>query len=914
MVPPVPPVDVAVLGGGHAGVEAAVAASRLGLTVALISPHGFDSVGLLSCNPSIGGSGKSHLVCETDACGGLIGRAADIAAVHWRVLNVSRGPAAWAPRVQLDRVCFSRCVRRLLFVFSSIMVIDAAAEEILTEQQRSQQDQQASQQQRVWGVKLTDGSELQASAVVVAAGTFLDAAVAIGSCKAAGGRMHSVAESAATAQRSQGPQQQYQQQQQLPIQAIADVEPSAKGLAASLQKLGLRTAYFKTGTPARLLGSSIDFEKLQRQPSDPTPRPFSAVHTPQQMRARRGGWIDCFLGKTSDKTREIVQQYAHTLPRHREDDGRGVGPRYCPSIANKVRLFPHNPFHIVWLEPEDSSLSIIYPGGLSGAFPPAVQQELLHSIPGLERAKPIRYAYDVEYLVVRGTDVAHNLEAKTVGGLFLAGQVLGTTGYEEAAALGLLAGWNAGLYAIAQRKPTPVKRSKHEPLAPETAESAASFSSTSEAGGSRRNGSLHELPRCVILNPAKSMTGAVAEQLTARDAIEPLRAFAARVTSRLSMRCDNAQERMLSEVLHGHLFHEDHPRVKRARRRVADVKALVELIRQFELPASRWRVLINRAMYTLEEQQEQQDIARQDSAKTTFSGTGAARQPGPVVSAAAPVADRQHMAYVRFIEAPPNLLLLGLRCWESAVGNGGRRWSAAQLLAALPPALAKLEQGGPDTAESQTTDTPQGSFVNATNEKNNALGDNGVFDYRALNPSVQRGKEERQQGRDCVALQLLVALILDELTRQYSSSSSNGWGNASAARTGEWAQREYFDLLNQQGESCLLSLLFRCLSPSVGGHIASTVYAEVRYSFYFQREAREVAATESDDIIPTDLSMAKYPFLCREELDCLRRFHPRTFKEAARLGCLRPASALQLMRSKRLSQSKNTAVQEQHGQ
>lgn len=236
-LPPLSPVDIAVLGGGHAGVEAAVAASRLGLNTAILSPHGFGSLGLLSCNPSIGGSGKSHLVSETDACGGLIGRAADIAAVHWRVLNVSRGPAAWAPRAQIDRACFSRCIRRFVSAFPSISVIDGAAEEILTDRQNEQQHQR----KRVWGVRLRDGRELEAHAVVVAAGTFLDAAVAVGRSRAAGGRMHSLAEASKEVPGRQ------QQDLSLPP-AISDLEPAAKGLAASLRELGLKTAYFKTGT------------------------------------------------------------------------------------------------------------------------------------------------------------------------------------------------------------------------------------------------------------------------------------------------------------------------------------------------------------------------------------------------------------------------------------------------------------------------------------------------------------------------------------------------------------------------------------------------------------------------------------------------------------------------------------------
>ncbi|CDJ43383.1 glucose inhibited division protein A, putative [Eimeria tenella] len=335
--------DVVVVGGGHAGVEAGLAAARVGAPACVVTPGGPGAPGALACNPSVGGSGKSQLLQEADACGALLGRAADLAAVHWRVLNLSRGPAAWAPRAQLDRRRFAACMQRFAAALPGLVFLDAAAEDILTEPAPQQQQQQQQQRrQRVCGVRLADGREIRAAAVVLAAGTFLDAAVAVGSSKVAGGRMHSAAEAAAAADprhplrlQQQQQQRQQQQQQQLPP-AICNVEPAAKGLAKALHRLGLQTTYFKTGTPARLLGSSVDFSKLERQPSDPTPRPFSGVHTPEQLRRRSKLWVNCFVGHTNKKTSEIVKLHLQSLPQHRGDQGRGVGPRYCPSIANKV--------------------------------------------------------------------------------------------------------------------------------------------------------------------------------------------------------------------------------------------------------------------------------------------------------------------------------------------------------------------------------------------------------------------------------------------------------------------------------------------------------------------------------------------------------------------------------------------------
>ncbi|OEH74719.1 glucose inhibited division protein [Cyclospora cayetanensis] len=1035
------PFDVAVLGGGHAGVEAAVAASRLGLRVALISPGGMASVGVLSCNPSIGGSGKSHLVCEVDACGGLLGRAADIAAVHWRVLNVSRGPAAWAPRVQLDRRRFAGCMRRFLRAFQpSLTVVDAVAEDVLTET-TGQQPQDTAQggwlqqrrQQRVCGVRLKGGAELEASAVVVAAGTFLDAVVAVGSSRAEGGRMHSRAEAAVAenAAALQKPMQRARHHQQPLPDAICDVEPAAKCLAASLQRLGLHMTHFKTGrlpgikraewrscealgrlqlwvplavlaassesfllygadtpaaicnraccycccagTPARLLGTSIDFSRLQRQPSDPTPRPFSGAHTPEQLRRRREAWIECYIGRTTDQTKKIVLEHLKSLPVHLGDDGQGVGPRYCPSIANKasnIRQFPNNSSHVIWLEPEDPQMTVVYPGGLSGAFPPAVQQQLLQSITGLEAAQMLRVAYDVEYLVVQGTDVKEALEAKAVQGLFLAGQVLGTTGYEEAAALGLLAGWNAGLFARAQKArfrkapysdishtatpalaaasadergggavgsayaatlpnsssaetaacppPASSSRLKHSKLV--ECQSTHTAASSLNLGTTASSVASPCLPECVVLDSRASMAGALAEQLTSRNATEPLRAFAARVPSRLSVRCDNAAERLLPRVLHGGLLPQHHPKVTRARKKMENVQRLVDLIRNFELPATQWASRVSEAIAALRRKVQLSQLgasaASAAAAADTVTLTGAAAkaaqageeetlvapQRGPLTSAAplpAEGAAVSRAVHAERIKAPASLLLLGLESWQLAVGKGHRRWTAAQLLAGLPPALAKLEQPNTSCRSTALPEASQEGHRVDANEQNAAQrkppsSTSPTIDGFSERPISALGgpQEHPHLGRDCVALQLLVSLMLDELMGSKGNAASSSLAFGGLERVPERADG------GEEANAAVL-LLQQCLCPSFGSSIASSVYAEVRYSFYFRREEREAEAAQSDHPIPEDLGREQYPFLCLEEIDCLRRYRPRTFREAARLGCLRPASLLQLIRRSR---------------
>ncbi|XP_026192232.1 uncharacterized protein LOC34621492 [Cyclospora cayetanensis] len=887
------PFDVAVLGGGHAGVEAAVAASRLGLRVALISPGGMASVGVLSCNPSIGGSGKSHLVCEVDACGGLLGRAADIAAVHWRVLNVSRGPAAWAPRVQLDRRRFAGCMRRFLRAFQpSLTVVDAVAEDVLTET-TGQQPQDTAQggwlqqrrQQRVCGVRLKGGAELEASAVVVAAGTFLDAVVAVGSSRAEGGRMHSRAEAAVAenAAALQKPMQRARHHQQPLPDAICDVEPAAKCLAASLQRLGLHMTHFKTGTPARLLGTSIDFSRLQRQPSDPTPRPFSGAHTPEQLRRRREAWIECYIGRTTDQTKKIVLEHLKSLPVHLGDDGQGVGPRYCPSIANKIRQFPNNSSHVIWLEPEDPQMTVVYPGGLSG--------------------------------------------------------------YEEAAALGLLAGWNAGLFARAQKarfRKAPYSDISH------TATPAVAAASADERGGGAvgsayaatlpnsssaetaacppparssrlKHSKLVEcqsthtaasslnlgttassvaspcLPECVVLDSRASMAGALAEQLTSRNATEPLRAFAARVPSRLSVRCDNAAERLLPRVLHGGLLPQHHPKVTRARKKMENVQRLVDLIRNFELPATQWASRVSEAIAALRRKVQLPQLgasaASAAAAADTVTLTGAAAkaaqageeetlvapQRGPLTSAAplpAEGAAVSRAVHAERIKAPASLLLLGLESWQLAVGKGHRRWTAAQLLAGLPPALAKLEQPNTSCRSTALPEASQEGHREDENEQNAAQrkppsSTSPTIDGFSERPINALGgpQEHPHLGRDCVALQLLVSLMLDELMGSKGNAASSSLAFGGLERVPERADG------GEEANAAVL-LLQQCLCPSFGSSIASTVYAEVRYSFYFRREEREAEAARSDHPIPEDLGRASAGWRHKNLYECAHACPP----------------------------------------
>ena len=440
--------EVIVVGAGHAGSEAALATARLGLETALVTISR-ERVGAMSCNPAIGGLGKSQIVREVDALGGEMGRAADAAAIHFRRLNQSKGPAVRARRVQCDMGRYQAHLLDAIDSQETLRLIEGMAERVLTKGGI------------VCGVELEDGRRIESSVVVLTTGTFLRGKMYVGLETFRGGRLG---------------------------------DPPADGLTQSLKSLGLETGRLKTGTPARLLAESIDFSGMSAQPSDEEVLAF----------AHRGSiqvdpHIRCYITRTNPRTHEIIRL---ALDRSPLFTGviEGRGPRYCPSIEDKVVRFPDRSGHQVILEPTDSSARVIYPNGISTSLPRDVQVEMIHSIPGMERAEIVDYGYAVEYDFINPTQLDRTLQVRRVPGLFLAGQINGTSGYEEAAGQGLLAGINAAA-GILGRKPLVLKRSE-------------------------------------------AYIGVMVDDLVTRGATEPYRMFSSRAEFRLMLREDNAAERL----------------------------------------------------------------------------------------------------------------------------------------------------------------------------------------------------------------------------------------------------------------------------------------------------------------------------------------------------------------------------------
>jgi tRNA uridine 5-carboxymethylaminomethyl modification enzyme len=388
--------DVIIIGLGHAGCEASLACARVGLSTAAVTLRA-DRAAVMSCNPAIGGTAKGHLVHELDALGGQMARTADQAGTHFVTLNASKGPAVRATRVLCDREAYARAMQHTLATQPHLTTIEGEVSLLHVEQGK------------VRGVQLADGRQLQAPAVVVTTGTFLQALMHLGAVKEVGGRLG---------------------------------DGAATGLSDSLRELGFELARFKTGTPARLKRSSIDFSRCERQPSDPAPRPISlrtpALPFPLQP------LVDCWVTYTQGSTHEVLRRNLHRSPLYRGDIV-GRGPRYCPSVEDKVVRFASKARHTVFLEPEGPTSDLVYPAGLSTSLPADVQLEFLRTIPGLEAVEVERYGYAVEYDFAQPTQLLPTLETRKVQGLYFAGQLNGTSGYEEAAFQGLMAGINAGL-------------------------------------------------------------------------------------------------------------------------------------------------------------------------------------------------------------------------------------------------------------------------------------------------------------------------------------------------------------------------------------------------------------------------------------------------------------------------------------
>jgi tRNA uridine 5-carboxymethylaminomethyl modification enzyme len=457
--------EVVVVGAGHAGCEAAMAAARMGLRTALYTIN-LDLIAQMSCNPAVGGIAKGHLVREIDALGGVMGEVIDAVGIQFRLLNTSRGPAVWSPRAQADKKLYRAKMRQVLESEPNLRIKQAEVVDLVLEECRPgaapvPEHGGRMPAQRVRGIRLLDGRTVEAGAVIVTTGTFLNGLIHCGENKYSAGRSG---------------------------------EPPSVLLGEALRRLGFEVGRLKTGTPPRLDARTIDFSKFQMQAGDPVPTPFSfrtkAITQPQTV---------CWITYTNAATHRAIRENVHRAPLY-SGQIKGIGPRYCPSIEDKIVKFPDKPQHQLFLEPEGLDTNEIYVNGMSTSMPIDVQMAMVKSIPGLEHADMIRPGYAIEYDMVQPTELYPWLETKKIGNLYLAGQINGTTGYEEAGCQGIMAGINGGL-RVKGKEPVTIDR-------------------------------------------AQGYAGILIDDLVSKGVDEPYRMFTSRAEFRLHLRIDNADERL----------------------------------------------------------------------------------------------------------------------------------------------------------------------------------------------------------------------------------------------------------------------------------------------------------------------------------------------------------------------------------